>query len=191
MPNYSTKDQARDQFGRFGIKDAPPLVNIQVNNPINYLKLWWNKIIANEGVDLRLRIKPLTAISFMVIIVIGSFGVGKLSMLSRTPIGKYIPLIAPTPAPDPWLDAGYAGVLRYMSDINKYFLETNDSKIISLTIPSDVNLTKYIGKRILVSGKYNSLTQTMIVVTAADFELLPATPSLVPTSVPTFIPIPS
>ena len=75
------KNQTRDSSGKFvsktdplkvppisvtttqtGINTTTPpdLVNVKITNPLVYIKYWWKRIMANEGIDLRLRVKPLT-----------------------------------------------------------------------------------------------------------------------------------
>src|ERR1700690_661570 len=55
---------------------TPPIVNFQVNNPVLYLKYWWKKIMNNEGIDLRLRARPLTVFGVAIIAFSLAFGLG-------------------------------------------------------------------------------------------------------------------
>lgn len=76
------KKQVRDSSGKFVDKEdptklppisvtvnnptsvnttnPPDLVNLKVTNPLVYIKYWWKRILANEGLDMKVRAKPLT-----------------------------------------------------------------------------------------------------------------------------------
>jgi hypothetical protein len=54
----------------------PPLISLEVTNPVTYFKIWWKKVMSNEGIDFRLRVKPLTAIAIAVAIFSLTFGLG-------------------------------------------------------------------------------------------------------------------
>jgi hypothetical protein len=58
-------------------RKEPPLVDVKVTNPLVYIKSWWKKIIGNEGVDFRVRVKPLTAIAISIIVVTVTMGIGR------------------------------------------------------------------------------------------------------------------
>lgn len=72
--------------------DDPPLINVQVTNPITYLKLWLNKILKNEGIELRLRIRPLTAVAIFLLVTLGSgltgFQVARVFFPTSSPLLK-------------------------------------------------------------------------------------------------------
>src|SRR3989337_2953403 len=70
-------------------KKEPPLVDVKVTNPLTYIKSWWKRIIGNEGIDCRLRIKPLTAIAITVIIVTVSMGIGRFVFPFKIPFFVY------------------------------------------------------------------------------------------------------
>jgi hypothetical protein len=190
------QSKARDEFGHFvkKVKEVstpllstndtpssdPPLVSLKVTNPVTYFKKWWKKIIGNEGVDFRLHVKPLTAIALIFIIASGSFGIGLLVKLAnQSPIIKYIPAFAASPTPDPWKDTAFSGLLKQTG--TTFYLVTNDSEAITLSVPEGTNLTKYIGKRIFAIGRYNTQTGVLIVSEASDLEVLPINPTVVPT----------
>ncbi len=203
MHRKMVKKQPRADGGRFGKKievsiadalgssrNVPPLVSLEVSNPITYLKLWWQRVMANEGIDVRFRIHPLTALALMGAFAIGGFGLGRISMPIPAPIIKYIPQWAPTPTPDPWRETGYSGVLQKSG--LRWYLVTNDAEAITLEILTNVDLTKYVGKRIFVTGRYNRMTQVLQVTEAADMEVLIQSvviPTTVPSSTPTEPPL--
>ena len=49
-----------NETGRINTTNPPDLLNVKITNPLVYIKYWWKRIMANEGIDLRLRVKPLT-----------------------------------------------------------------------------------------------------------------------------------
>jgi len=95
-------------------KEDPPLVQLKVTNPITYIKVWWKKIIGNEGVSFSFKIKPLTAIIlsvFITSILTGAgYGLGKISL--HEPIVKYVPQLASIPTPNLWKETAFTGSLK-------------------------------------------------------------------------------
>jgi hypothetical protein len=170
-------------------KSIPPLLSFSVTNPVKYLKIWWKRIMSREGVDLRLHIRPVTAVAIVLIITGFGFGVGRL--VPSSTMVKYIPLLAPTPSPNPWRDTAYIGTLKKSTN-GKFYLFTSASESITLELPVNIDLTKYIGKRIFAAGEYNKDTGVLKISSALDLELLPLKPSPIPTTIPsptpTFIP---
>ena len=163
-------------------KKDPLLVDLKVTNPIVYIKAWWKKIVTNEGVDFRFKIHPLTAIAIATVVAGTSFGLGQLAI--PEPIIKYIPLLAPSPSPNPWRETAFTGILRYSSVSQKYYLDTNLSEAVTLETPANVDMTKLIGRRILAVGKQNTQTKILVVTEASDLEILPVQVVPVPTTLP-------
>ncbi len=160
----------------------PDLVNFRISNPVTYLRLWWKKVIANEGINIK--IKPLTAIIITVIAVGGVYGGGYLiamNVLRKIPVvNQIVPPITPTSNPN--RDTAYSGILRKSGD--KFYLQTGDGQAINLIIPTNVNLNNFIGKRIFATGTFNTLTGYLTVSDATDLEVLPVSPIPVPTNSP-------
>jgi len=169
-------------------KKDPLLVDLKVTNPIVYLKAWWKKVIANEGIDFRFRIRPLTALAITGVIMAGSFGLGRL--LIPEPLVRYIPALAPSPSPNLWRETAYTGILRYSEINHRYYLDTNQSEAVTLDIPSSVNTSRLVGRRILAVGRQNTQTKVLVVTDASDLEILPAQIVPVPTTLPTPSPSP-
>ena len=186
--------KVNDATGK-SLKNVPPLVSLEVSNPIAYLKVWWQKVMSNEGIDFRFRIRPLTAMALVAILAAGGFWLGRWTMPLPVPeqIIKYLPQLAPTPTPNPWKETAYIGSLRKTGE--RFYLLTEQAEAISLAVPDNVNLTKYLGKRILAVGKYNRSTGILQVMSAEDLEVViqsapvpTAVPTLSPTAVPTTTP---
>lgn len=193
----AAQSQTRDTSGHF-IKTPngdPPMVNLQVTNPVTYLKLWWKKIMSQEGIDFRFRIHPVTAIIIVSIVALGGFGIGRVSVFSYIPVlGKLIPTPVPSATAEPtndWQDSALTGILKVTPNTNKYYLLTNSSQAVSLQFASQIDLNKYLGKRILASGSYNSKTHVLIISDILDLEVLPASPVPIVTPVPTITPEPT
>lgn len=161
--------------------EPPPLVHLKVTNPIVYIKAWWKRLIGNEGIKLTLQIKPLTAMTLTLIVSGIGFGLGRITL--PPPLVQYIPVLQPpeaTPTPNPYREAAFSGKLQTSG--YRYFLLTNASEAIYLEVPANINLKSLIGKRIMAVGQYNQKTRTMTVSDATDLEVLPNTPSPIPTS---------
>ena len=163
----------------------PPLLSLQITNPITYLKLWWKKVMGNEGVDLHLKIKPLTAIGMIAVLSGGSFALGRISL--PEPVIKYLPQLAPSPSPNPWKEAAYTGTFKQIN--NKYILSTGEGESVILDVPATVNIPKILNKRILAIGQYNTTTKILKVTEATDMEVLPVPIIPVPTTTPSPSPI--
>lgn len=168
------------------VQADPPLVSFSVTNPVTYLKSWWKRIIGNEGVEVKVKIHPLTTLVIVLILFSGTFSLGAITaLLHDVPVLKEVlPLPSITPLPDPWRDAAYSGTLRKIAD-GKFYLQTVDAKAINLAIPDNVNLEKYVGKRIFASGRYNVDSGVLEVTDATDLEVLPQQAQIVATIAPT------
>lgn len=169
--------------------DYPPMISLQVTNPITYLKLWWKKVMSGEGIDVKFRVHPITAIVLALIICGAGFGLGRLTFPADSPIVRYVPKLGPTPTESPWKEEAYSGIVQKTYSTNKYYLLINNTVAVSLTFPTNVNPDKLIGKRILAVGKYNKNEEVLYVTDASDLELLPQTVSPVPTvvNIPTVV----
>jgi hypothetical protein len=168
----------------------PPLVDVKVTNPVTYIKRWWSKIMGNEGIDFRFHIRPVTAIFMAIVIASIGFGVGRIIIPFSIPFLNY-EYIDPEdiiPTPETWKETAYTGTLRYSDATNKYYLVTTSSEAITLEIPTNINLSTLIDKRIFAAGKYNKSTRTLLVTDAKDLEVLPKTPVPVPTNTVTVTP---
>jgi hypothetical protein len=150
----------------------PPLFSFSVTNPITYLKKWWKQVMRNEGVDLRMRIHPVTAFAIAGIMIGAGFGVGRVSVPPQ--IAQYIPaglLPSPTPTPNPWRITTLTGTLHTGSG-GQYYLVTQFTEAITLQLPTDAVLTAAIGKRVLLTGLFNDNTKTLRVDKVGDMQVI-------------------
>jgi len=171
-------------------KKEMPLVDLKVTNPITYIKSWWKKIIGNEGIELKIKAKPLTVIAITIIILTVTMGVGRIILPFKIPFFEYrtqdVPILQQVVAPiknEP-RDTAFAGVLKFDVVKNKFFLFTANSEAINLTVPENLNLIQYIGRRIFAAGKYDEEGRTLLVETASDMEILPTKYVPIPTLTP-------
>ena len=176
-------------------KEDPPLVSLKVTNPITYIKMWWKKVIGNEGIDFSFKIRPLTAITIAIAVTLvltgTGFSLGRITLPIPESMEKYVPKPASTPTPDPWRLTAFTGSLKYTQATQKFFLVTTSIEAITLIVPPNINLSPFVGKRILASGNYNKSTRTLMVSEAQDLEVLPTKALIPPTVTPTPIEIPS
>lgn len=183
----------RDSSGRFVKQECktpedPPLVSLEVTNPVTFIKKWWKKIVGNEGIEIKFKAKPLTTVAIVLVLIGASMGLEKIF----TPFGiisNQIFTPVPTATTDPWKETALSGILRKTPNTSKYYLQTESVEAVSIEFPFDINLDNYVGKRILASGKYNSKTKVIIISDIIDLEVLPKSP--VPVITPTASPIPT
>jgi len=168
-------------------KKDPPLVDVKVANPITYIKSWWKKVIGNEGIEIRIKIKPLTAILITVIVVSLCLGLTKVVLPFDIPFLEFGNEATPTPMV--YRQTAFAGTLRFLESNEKYFLETNSSEAITLEIPENINLDKFIGRRIFATGQYSDGERILIVSDVTDLEIFPETEIPIPTLKPTPTPV--
>ena len=195
MPDSKSKtptDLLRGEHGKFIGKADPPLIDLKITNPVNYLKICWAKVMGNEGIDISFKVRPLTAITIALIVGSLGFGVGRLTV--PEPFSKYVPFLAtpePLPTPNPWRNTAYTGVVRYSDTTKKYYLEVGPAaaggETINLEAPANVALTKLVGKRILAVGQVNDAIKLLKVIDVSDLEVLPSLAIPIPTLPPSTI----
>ena len=174
-------------------KKEEPLVSLRITNPITYIKSWWKKVMSKEGVDFHFKIKPLTAIAMTAIVATLGFGVGQFTISKQKPFIHYEPIVKSTPIPTTnlWRDTAFSGTLRFSKKTAKFYLLTNSSEAINITVLENVNLKKLIGRRIFATGRYNEKTHTLIIDEATNMELLPKKVEEIPVEPkPTILPTP-
>ncbi|MEK7550334.1 MAG: hypothetical protein AAB535_00910 [Patescibacteria group bacterium] len=184
------------ETGRVNTTNPPDLLNVKITNPLVYIKYWWKRIMANEGVDLRLRVKPITAMCFAIVAFSLAFGLGGVVFPFAFPWLKLNNItIGQTPTPTPeiiWKDTALKGTLTKTNTVPiKFYLVTTSTEAVTLEVPVGFNLITLVGKRILAVGTYNSKDKVLEVEDIQDLEVLSTTPVPIPTSPPTPTPTPS
>src|SRR3990167_1759947 len=95
--------------------NPPDLLNVKVTNPLVYIKYWWKRILANEGLDMRVRAKPLTVFGLAVILFSGVFGLGGIVFPKFFPWMKFnggtVTTASPSSAPQILKDTALKGTL--------------------------------------------------------------------------------
>lgn len=162
----------------------PPLV--VVNNPVTYLRLWWQKVMGKEGIDLSFKIHPITAVLMVAVASTIGFGAGRFTLPDEIniPFFKFGDDATTTPSSLPetiWKETAFIGKLQYSLNTSKFFLITTSSEAITLDVPQNLDLLTLVGKRIMAVGQYNKLEKKLKVFDAKDLEILPKTPIPVPT----------
>lgn len=208
--SVTAKKQVRDSEGRFikegetsvpaisfttsqnqNVKtgDVPDLVNFKVTNPLVYIKAWWKKIMANEGFELKLKAKPITAIAISVALFSLVFGLGGFVFPFAFPwlkINNAVVSTSPTPIPAEWRETALKGTLKKTTSVPiRFFLLTSSDEAVTLEAPGYITLDKLIGKRILATGNYSQKQKLLIIQDVQDLEVLSTTPLPIPTSTPT------
>jgi hypothetical protein len=215
--SVTAKKQVRDSEGRFikegetsipaisfstsqnqNVKtgDVPDLVSLKVTNPLVYIKAWWKRIMANEGLEFKFKAKPITAIAISVALFSLVFGLGGVVFPTLFPFlginntNSIVTTASPTPISD-WRETALKGTLKKTTSVPiKFFLLTSSDEAVTLQAPDYITLDKLIGKRILATGNYSSKQKLLIIQDVQDLEVLSTTPIPIPTSTPTVAPTP-
>ncbi|GIK83850.1 MAG: hypothetical protein BroJett025_04720 [Patescibacteria group bacterium] len=163
-------------------KKEPPFINLQIANPITYLKNWWKKVMSKEGVDFHFKIHPLTAIAITAVVATLGFGVGQFTISKQKPFIHYQPTVKQTPLPSisPLRETAFTGTLQFSKKTAKFYLLTSSAEAINITVLENVDLEKLIGRRIFATGEYNQETNTLFISEATNMELLPETVEEIP-----------
>lgn len=172
--------------------NPPDLVNLKVTNPLVYIKYWWKRILANEGLEMKFKAKPLTVFGLAIIIFSLVFGLGGVVLPFFFPGFKFNNFVinqqqqTPTPAPDLLKDTALKGTLtKTNTNPPKFYLITTSTEAVTLEIPVGFNLNTLVGKRILAVGTYDSKNKVLEVEDIQDLEVLSTTPVPIPTTTPT------
>ena len=169
--------------------NPPDLVNLKVTNPLVYIKYWWKRILANEGLDMRVRAKPLTVFGLAIILFSGVFGLGGIVFPKFFPWMKFnsgiVATATQTPQSEILKNTALKGTLtKTNTNPVKFYLITTSTEAVTLEIPVGFNLSTLVGKRILVVGTYDSKNKILEVEDIQDLEVLSSTPIPIPTNTP-------
>ena len=174
--------------------NPPDLLNFKITNPLVYIKYWWKRILANEGLEMKIKAKPLTVFGLALIIFSGVFGLGGIVFPYFFPGFKFNNFginqqATQTPQPELLKDTALKGTLtKTNTNPPKFYLITTSTEAVTLEIPDGFNLLPFVGKRILAVGTYDSKNKTLEVEDIQDLEVLSTTPVPIPTTTPTLKP---
>lgn len=169
--------------------NPPDLLNVKITNPLVYIKYWWRRIMANEGLEAKIKVKPITAIAIAVALFSLAFGLGGVVFPFAFPWLKINNAVvnntSPTPTPSEWKETAIKGTLKKTTvEPIKFFLLISSDEAVTLQVPQNINLTTLIGRRILATGNYNQKQKLLIVSDVQDLEVLSTTPIPIPTNSP-------
>lgn len=170
--------------------NPPDLVNFRITNPLVYIKYWWKRIMAHEGITIKITAKPVTVFGVALIAFSLAFGLGGVVLPFAFPWIKVksnsvIVQQSPTPTPNEWREASLKGILKKTTTVPvKFLLLTSSDEAVNLTVPQNLNLNSLVGRRILVTGNYNQKQKNLIISDVQDLEILPTTPVPIPTQTP-------
>ncbi|KKP38723.1 hypothetical protein A2130_01305 [Candidatus Woesebacteria bacterium GWC2_33_12] len=170
--------------------NPPDLVSLKITNPLVYIKYWWKRIMANEGLDMRIKVKPLTIFGVALILFSLAFGLGGVVLPTFFPWMKFndgtTATASPTSQPQILKDTALKGTLtKTNTNPVKFYLITTSTEAVTLEIPVGFNLISLVGKRILAVGSYDSKNKVLEVEDIQDLEVLSTTPVPIPTVTPT------
>lgn len=139
-------------------REDPPLIDLKVTNPVTYFKLWLKRLLKNEGIDLRVRIRPLTAIAlglaFATFFAGTGFSVAKIFFPNSSPILKR--------------EVIYQGTVQ-KTDTGDYFISLPDSSLYKLR-SSKVDFNKYLNRQVLLKGNLGREPNIISVTNVMAFE---------------------
>lgn len=169
----------------------PDLVDIKITNPLVYIKYWWKKIMANEGIEIKFKAKPITVFGVTLIWSAMAFGLGGVVLPTFFPWIKVdiIAVATPTATPQFLKDTALRGTLTKINTLPiKFYLVTASTEAVTLEVPDIFNLNSLVGKRILAVGSYDSKNKILVVKDIQDLEVLSKTPMPIPTVTSTSAP---
>ncbi len=195
----SFNNLTRDKFGRFvslknttssstpvNTTNPPDLVDIKISNPLVYIKYWWKRIMANEGIEVKFKAKPVTVFGVALIWSAMAFGLGGVVLPTFFPWVKVNNLVTSSPTPTSitqiMKDTALRGTLTKTSSVPfKFYLVTTSTEAVTLEVPDNFNLNLLVGKRILAVGSYDSKNKILVVKDIQNLEVLSKTPVPIPT----------
>lgn len=129
------------QNNKYSEKNDPPLVAVSVTNPVTYLKLFLKRFLKNEGIDIHLKIKPLTVIA-CVLALSTAFGTGF----------NVAQIFFPTSSPLLHRAITLQGNIQ-RSEAGQYYLSLPDNSIWTLRPKNNnINLANDINRQVMVKG---------------------------------------
>lgn len=165
------------QDNKYSEKNDPPLVDVKVTNPVTYFKKWLASLLKNEGIDIHIKIKPLTVITALAALSI-TYGAGYNLGLKQASSALF-----PNSSPILHRAIIYQGVIQ-LSDNGQYYLSLPDNTLwILRPTSSNINLANYANKLVTVKGNLTSEKNVINVTEVIGFEKLiprPATTSAQP-----------
>ena len=156
-----------------------PLVSVSVNNPFAWLLKWINYLRKKQTTTFTFRMGvPLIALPVLIAaFATVFFTLGKVTTPQQEKVIEK--------SPESY-SLSRVGMLKIIPSENEelFYLILSDGTAIKLQAPANTDLKKLEGKRILATGTYTVLNNTLVVDKVADMEVLPISPKLLPTVSP-------
>jgi hypothetical protein len=160
------------------VTDNEPLISFRLNNPFRKFFKWLDYVRRHQATTFAIKVTvPLIALP---VIIFAAYKIG---------FNKANDLVSPNiaPSPSPQLVISKAGILRITThdSADSYWLLLADDTALTLQLPENIDVSRFVNKRVLITGDYDSQTNILTVTSLANFELLPsATITSIPTSTP-------
>ncbi len=138
-PLISTKPADKDSKEGY-----PPI--FQIANPVTYLKIWWKKVMSNEGIDFgfKFKIKPVTAVIITTLILSNGVTFGVTYSFAKIFFPNSSPILHRQVVNQGTISKNDAGV---------YYLMAADSSLWKLKVKhTNINLSDLAGKQVIVTG---------------------------------------
>ena len=165
-----------------------PILQVTVTNPLKKILYWLDQIRKKQTTTFAVKLSiPLIALP---VIIFAAFQLGRSSVVlpfiqTATPT----PAVKPSPSPQtPYSRSGTLKIARSGDQI-KYVLALKNGENVLLVVPTNIQLTKYQNKQVLVTGYYNRQANLISVTEIAEIELFNETTLVIPS--PTPIPTPA
>lgn len=156
---------------KYSEKHDPPMVNLQVTNPVTYFKKWVTKFFKNQDIDLHLRIKPFATIGLVLAFTVvggSAFSIGRNFFPNSSPIfHRAITL---------------QGTIQ-RSESGQFYLVLPDNTLWTLRPKANnINLSNVVNKSVLVKGNLTAEANVVNVSEVISFGRQPSVYSYPPAS---------
>ncbi|MBI2430397.1 MAG: hypothetical protein HYV39_00030 [Candidatus Levybacteria bacterium] len=179
-----------------------PLLSVKVQNPFKKLLHWLNEIRKKQTTTFDFKIKiPLLALPIFFAVLGGAFSfffnlgqTKEKEAIAALPTPTPIVIIKPTATPAPVFvsrmgtikatyqvtellsvdtEASSSAETETPTPIPSRFVLVKNDDITFLVVPPEVSLNYYLNKRVLISGWYDKLKDTLSIAKSSDIEILP------------------
>jgi len=147
---------------KYSEQNDPPMVDVKVTNPVTYFKKWVGKLLNNQDIDIRLKIKPFATIG----LILAFTAVGGTTFS----IGRYF---FPNSSPVLHRAISLQGTVQ-RSETGQNYLSLQDGSLWSLKpVNGKVNLVNVAGKQVTVKGNLTAEANVINVSEVIVFQSLP------------------
>lgn len=147
-----------------------PILSVTVSNPFKKILYWLDQIRKHQTTTFAFKLSiPLIALPVLVFAV---FQVGRSAGISFQKAQEVpAPAVQASPALQS-VEISRAGTLKVARGTQtRYLLQLRNGEIINLQIPTEIDLSKYANKQVLVTGVVNKTTGVINVEDIAEIEV--------------------